>query len=112
MCQGGVTFECSVVHRIAIRSGATDVRFVPKADSSTAAKIPYSISSSASDRNDAGTVNPSALAVVRLMTNSNLFSRSIGRSLGFAPLRIRPHKVQRDDKLPSDCCRNSSGCQQ
>jgi hypothetical protein len=33
---------------------------------------PYSISSSASDRNDAGIVSPSAFAVVRLITSSNL----------------------------------------
>jgi hypothetical protein len=32
----------------------------------------HSISSSASDRNDGGIVRPSAFAVVRLMTNSNL----------------------------------------
>src|SRR5262249_22963124 len=49
-----------------------DVRFVPKADSCSAAKIPYSISSSASDINEAGIVSPSVLAVVRLITNSNL----------------------------------------
>src|SRR5262249_23844512 len=48
----------------------------------------YSINSLASDWNDAGTVNPSFLAVVRLMTNSNLLSRSIGSSLGLAPLRM------------------------
>jgi hypothetical protein len=68
-----------------------DVRFVPKADSCIAAKTRvHSINSSASDKNDAGTVSPSALAVVRLMTNSNLPSCSTGSSLGLAPLRIRP----------------------
>src|SRR6516165_9376670 len=51
---------------------------------------PHSINSSASDRNDAGMVRPSALAVVRLITNSNFVSRSTGRSLGLAPLRMRP----------------------
>src|SRR5262249_39729273 len=50
----------------------------------------HSISSSARDRNDAGTVKPSFLAALRLMTNSNLASRSTGSSLGLAPLRIRP----------------------
>src|SRR5215510_8065526 len=50
----------------------------------------YSINSLASDWNDAGTVNPSFLAVVRLMMNSNLLGRSIGSSLGLAPLRMRP----------------------
>ena len=77
-----------------------DVRYSPKsghgrvlAECPLCAKSghqPHSINSSASDRNDAGTVNPSALAMVRLMTNSNLVSRSIGRSAGLAPLRIRP----------------------
>src|SRR5262249_38713979 len=37
-----------------------------------------------------GTVRPSALAVLRLMTSSNLFGNSTGRSAGFAPLRMRP----------------------
>ena len=33
-------------------------------------------------------VSPSALAVLRLMTNSNVVGCSTGRSAGFAPLRI------------------------
>ena len=33
-------------------------------------------------------VRPSALAVLRLMINSNFVGCSTGRSLGFAPLRI------------------------
>src|SRR6516225_8074796 len=60
---------------------------VPLAHKDNELAPPHSINSSASDRNDAGTVNPSALAVVRLMTNSNLVSRSIGRSAGLAPLK-------------------------
>src|SRR6516162_5455970 len=51
---------------------------------------PHSINSSASDRNDAGMVRPSVLALVRLITNSNFVSRSTGSSLGAAPLRMRP----------------------
>src|SRR6516225_4387981 len=51
---------------------------------------PHSINSSASDRNDAGIVKPSVFEVDRLMTNSNLVSRSTGKSLGLAPLRRRP----------------------
>ena len=70
---------------------SNDVCFVPKADIIAVPQIAtYSISSSASDRNDAGIVSPSVLEVVRLMTKSNLVSRSTGRSLGLAPLRIRP----------------------
>jgi hypothetical protein len=37
---------------------------------------------------DVGAVGPAALAVFMLMTNSNLDDCSIGRSEGFAPLRI------------------------
>ena len=33
---------------------------------------------------------PSALAVIRLMMNSNLAARITGRSAGFSPLRMRP----------------------
>jgi hypothetical protein len=61
-----------------------DVRFVPIAEIGGV----YSISSSASDINDAGIVSPSAFAVVRLMMNSNFVGCSTGRSPGFAPRRI------------------------
>ena len=45
------------------------VRFVPKADSCSAAMGHYSMTSSAAVRSAAGTVRPSALAVFRLMTS-------------------------------------------
>src|SRR5262249_37370269 len=48
----------------------------------------HSITSSARARNDSGMVSPSALAVVRLTTNSNLVGCSTGMSPGFAPRRI------------------------
>ena len=48
----------------------------------------YSINSSASDKYDAGMVSPSALAVIRLMTNSNFVGCSTGMSPGFVPRRI------------------------
>ena len=51
-------------------------------------KSPYSISSSASDINDAGIVSPSAFAVVRLMMNSNFVGCSTGKSDGFEPCNI------------------------
>ena len=44
-----------------------DVRFVPKA-----CIVAYSISSSARESTELGTVRPSALAVLRLITKSNL----------------------------------------
>src|SRR5437764_8509860 len=54
------------------------------------ARLPYSITSSARIRNDCGTVRPSAVAVLRLITSSNLVGCWTGRSAGFAPLRIFP----------------------
>src|SRR5262249_34034671 len=48
----------------------------------------HSITSSARDRNDSGIVRPSGLAVVRLMTRSNLVGCSTGMSPGFVPRRI------------------------
>jgi hypothetical protein len=48
----------------------------------------YSITSSASNCRELGTSMPSALAVCRLMTNSNLVDCTTGRSAGFSPLRI------------------------
>jgi hypothetical protein len=49
----------------------------------------YSITWSASNWIELGTSRPSALAVCRLMTNSNLVDCATGRSAGFTPLRIR-----------------------
>jgi len=49
--------------------------------------------SSARSSKDWGIVRPSALAVVRLITNSNLVGCSMGRSAGFAPLRILSTKM-------------------
>src|SRR5262249_48239558 len=48
----------------------------------------HSITSSASASSFSGIVTPSALAIVRLMTKSNLVGCSIGRSDGFAPRMI------------------------
>ncbi len=50
----------------------------------------YSITSSAIESKFSGTSMPSALAVVRLMTRSNLFDCSTGSSAGLAPLRMLP----------------------
>ena len=50
---------------------------------------PYSITRSAIRSTCSGTVNPNALAVRRLITNSNLVGCSTGRSAGFAPFRMR-----------------------
>src|SRR5262245_54107372 len=48
----------------------------------------YSITSSARARSLSGAVRPSAFAVLRLRTSSNLVGCSIGRSAGLAPLSI------------------------
>src|SRR5205807_5719091 len=48
----------------------------------------HSITSSARASSVGGTSRPSALAVLRLMTNSNFVGCSIGNSEAFAPLRI------------------------
>jgi hypothetical protein len=48
----------------------------------------HSITRSARTSSDGGMVRPSALAVLRLMTSSNLVGCSTGRSAGLAPFRI------------------------
>ena len=48
-----------------------------------------SITSSARATNVGGTMRPSVLAVLRLMTKSNLVGCKTGRSAGFSPLRMR-----------------------
>src|SRR5262249_10473540 len=50
---------------------------------------PHSITSSARASSESGTVRPSALAVLRLITNSYLVGACTGRSAGFSPLRMR-----------------------
>src|SRR5262249_22795094 len=54
---------------------------------------PHSITSSAATCKLCGTVRPSALAVVRLITRSYLVGCSTGRSSGFAPRRILSTKL-------------------
>src|SRR5262249_38733531 len=49
----------------------------------------HSITSSVRASSDMGGSSPSALAVLRLMTSSNLVACWTGRSPGFSPLRIR-----------------------
>src|SRR5262249_3703248 len=50
----------------------------------------YSITSSAMASTPGGMARPSALAVPRLSTSSNLLDWKTGKSAGFAPLRICP----------------------
>ena len=50
----------------------------------------YSITSSARERRSSETFRPRALAVFRLITNSNLVGCKTGSSAGFAPFRTLP----------------------
>ena len=50
----------------------------------------HSITSSAMASSLSGIWRPSVLAVLRLITNSNLADCTTGRLAGFSPLRIRP----------------------
>src|SRR5580704_9223 len=50
----------------------------------------HSITSSATASSVGGMARPSAFAVLRLITNSNLVGCMTGRSAGFSPLSIRP----------------------
>ena len=56
----------------------------------TALQKAYSITSSASASSVGGTARPSAFAVLRLITNSNLVGCITGKSAGLSPLRMRP----------------------
>jgi len=63
----------------------------PRCRSSEQADEPapsHSITSSARASSVGGTIIPSAFAVFKLITSSNLISCSTGRSAGFAPLTI------------------------
>jgi hypothetical protein len=67
-------------------SAAIDVCFGPIAGIGTLGN--YSMTASVRASSVVGTVRPSAFAVVRLITRSNLVGCSTGRSPGFAPRRI------------------------
>src|SRR5262245_58819084 len=82
-----------------IRTAKSDICFIPESELLAACPLSarsgqdrhnYSIISSAIESTPDGMVSPSALAVLRLMTSSNLASWMIGRSPGFSPLRILP----------------------
>src|SRR5262249_37157971 len=53
------------------------------------AELHHSITSSARAISVAGTSRPSALAVLRLITSSNVVGAWTGKSAGFAPRRMR-----------------------
>jgi hypothetical protein len=63
--------------------------------------LPYSITSSARASRVGGTMRPSVLAVLRLITSSNFAGWMTGRSAAFSPLRMRP-TYNPDNRYPSD----------
>jgi hypothetical protein len=65
----------------------------------TGYRHPHSITSSAVASSEDGMSRPSAFAVLRLITKSNLVGCSTGRSEGFVPLRIRPTYTRRFDSF-------------
>src|SRR6266704_2301535 len=67
-----------------------DGSFVPTTDMHRSKRQHYSITWSAMEITPGGTSMPSAFAVLRLITNSNLVGCTTGRSAGFSPLRILP----------------------
>src|SRR6516162_7070993 len=69
---------------------ADSITAVWHSDAARGPSTHHSITSSAATSDLSGTVRPSALAVLRLMTNSNLVGLITGRSAGFSPLRMRP----------------------
>ena len=73
----------------AARCDLTWAGLAPADRASFAGAFPHSITSSARASSVGGTSRPSAFAVLRLMTSSNLVGAWTGRSLGFAPLRMR-----------------------
>src|SRR5262249_16207549 len=73
--------------RVAKRS---DLRPCCSADEGDERTSLHSITSSASSCIEFGTARPNALAVLRLITSSNLVACTTGRSEGFSPLRMRP----------------------
>ena len=66
----------------------------------------YSITSSASTSRLCGMVRPSALAVLRLITRSNLVGCSTGISPGFVPCRSDQQSRLRGGKEPESLVRN------
>ena len=68
----------------------------------------HSITSSARASSVGGTSRPSAFAVLRLMTSSNLVDCTTGRSAGFSPLRIGRCRRRPDDTHPRGWLRSSS----
>jgi hypothetical protein len=70
---------------LSAKTGREQLQHMPRAEGRV-----YSITSSAATCRDNGTVSPSAMAVLRLITSSNFVDCWTGRSMGCSPLSIRP----------------------
>src|SRR5262249_4404220 len=77
-------------HRRPLRPRRERPRGCRAAEQGDEAAALHSITSSARAERPGGTSMPSDLAVLRLITNSNLVSCWTGRSAGLSPLRMRP----------------------
>jgi len=69
-------------------AGRSALRCIADLDRCLLAKTRHSTTLSARRRIESGNLIPSAFAALMFITNSNLVGCSIGRSAGFAPLRI------------------------
>src|SRR5262245_18159848 len=88
-CRFGIGHESAHPHIADILGARRIRRDVPQAAVSNRSKQQcYSITSSAVASSVVGMERPSALAVFRLITNSNLVGRSIGRSAALVPPKI------------------------
>src|SRR5262245_26896450 len=81
--------HCDAPHARLLRPRRQRPRGCRAADECDERAPPHSITSSARASSDAGMSKPSALAVLRLITSSNLVGACTGRSAGFSPLRMR-----------------------
>src|SRR5437016_3530629 len=72
-------------HRRLLRARRERPRHRRAAEKSDELAAFHSITSSAATSRVCGTVMPSAVAVLRLMTNSNLTDCTTGKSVGFSP---------------------------
>ena len=97
-CRNAPRRSARVSDDVGWRNPITGIAGCARADIGHAAAVPpssvmnsrrfHSITSSARASSIGGTSRPSVLAVLRLMTNSNLVGCSTGRSAGFTPRRI------------------------
>ena len=92
-CSRAGRSRCEVAdyrHRLLLRAHGARCCYRAAHQEHQLAAFHHSMTSSARARIDGGTVRPSALAVLRLTTSSNVVGCWTGRSAGLAPLRIFP----------------------